>query len=148
MLASLDLILLKLCCRRGTRLASSTTCLRDSSTTFVIYGIAPGFSFAIDTVLNVPHLAELIDPADIVFHLAAAVGVRLIVENPVHTIETNLKGAEIVLNLAAKKKKRVLLTSTSEVYGKLSNPQFAEEDDPCSGAHKQSALVLCCLQDH
>src|SRR5438477_377756 len=78
----------------------------------------PGFSYVIDSMMNKPLMAELVDGADIVYHLAAAVGVRLIVESPVRTIETNVRGTEIVLELAAKKQKTVLITSTSEVYGK------------------------------
>src|SRR3989338_6124061 len=87
------------------------------------------FSYVIDTVSNRSLMAELIDNADVIFHLAAAVGVRLIVESPVRTIETNIKATEIVLELAAKKKKKVLLTSTSEVYGKLDKSLFSEDDD-------------------
>jgi UDP-glucose 4-epimerase len=74
-------------------------------------------------------MLELVDKADVVFHLAAAVGVRLIVERPVHTIETNIKTTEIVLELCAKKNKPVLITSTSEVYGKLDRPGFHEDDN-------------------
>lgn len=92
------------------------------------------FSYVIDTVLNRPLMAELVDRADVVFHLAAVVGVRLIMERPVRTIETNIKATELVLELAAKKHKRVLLTSTSEVYGKLDKPLFGEDDDLVLGA--------------
>lgn len=88
-----------------------------------------GFRYVIDTILNRPVLAELVDDCDILFHLAAAVGVKLIVESPVRTIETNVKGTEVVLECASKKKKKVLLTSTSEVYGKAGKIPFAEEDD-------------------
>src|SRR6266545_2534675 len=75
-----------------------------------------GFSYVIDSIHNRALMAELIDDADIVFHLAAAVGVRLIIESPVQTIETNVKGTELVLEVAAKKRKRVIIASTSEVY--------------------------------
>src|SRR6185436_7544274 len=78
----------------------------------------PSFSYTIDRVQNAPVTAELVDRADIVFHLAAAVGVRLIIDSPVNTIENNLQGTEVVLSLAAKKGKRVLFASTSEVYGR------------------------------
>src|SRR5262245_23389331 len=78
----------------------------------------PRFHYTIDSVSNEPVVAELIDRADIVIHLAAAVGVKLIVEQPVHTIETNVHGTEVVLKHANKKKKLVLIASTSEVYGK------------------------------
>ena len=77
----------------------------------------PRFHYTIDSVHNQPLVAELIDQCDVVFHLAAAVGVKLIVESPVRTIETNVRGTETVLALANKKKKKVLITSTSEVYG-------------------------------
>ncbi|MGH8064827.1 MAG: NAD-dependent epimerase/dehydratase family protein [Candidatus Entotheonellia bacterium] len=90
---------------------------------------ATGFCYAIDTILNRPLLAELVDDCDALFHLAAAVGVKLIVESPVRTIETNIKGTEVVLECASKKRKKVLLTSTSEVYGKSSKVPFSEGDD-------------------
>jgi UDP-glucose 4-epimerase len=85
--------------------------------------------YIIDTIFNRNLLAELVDEADVVFHLAAAVGVRLIVESPVRTIETNIKGTELVLEMAAKKKRKVLIASTSEVYGKSDKIRFNEEDD-------------------
>lgn len=88
-----------------------------------------GFSYTIDTVMNRHLLAEMVDRADIVFHLAAAVGVRLIVEQPVRTIETNIKATESVLELSAKKRKRVLVASTSEVYGKQNGQPFEENND-------------------
>ncbi len=91
------------------------------------------FSYHIDTVMNRPLTAELVDRADAIFHLAAAVGVRLIVEEPVRTIETNIKATELVLELAAKKRKKVLLASTSEVYGKLDKHAFSESDDVILG---------------
>ena len=74
-------------------------------------------------------MAELVDLCDVVYHLAAAVGVRLIVDSPVRTIETNIRGTEIVLGLAEIKRKRVLITSTSEVYGKGDQVPFHEDDD-------------------
>jgi UDP-glucose 4-epimerase len=89
----------------------------------------PSFHYVIDTVMNTPVLAEHIDRCDIIIHLAAAVGVRLIVESPVNTIETNIKGTENVLMLANKKKKKVLIASTSEVYGKSARVPFREDDD-------------------
>ena len=88
-----------------------------------------GFRYVINSIFDRPLLAELIDDCDAVFHLAAAVGVKLIVESPVRTIATNVKGTEAVLELASKKKKKVLLTSTSEVYGKTSKLPFCEADD-------------------
>ena len=89
----------------------------------------PNFTYYLDTVTNTQLTAELVDLCDILYHLAAAVGVRLIVESPVRTIETNLRGTEVVLNLAAKKRKRVLIASTSEVYGKRDGVPFREDDD-------------------
>jgi UDP-glucose 4-epimerase len=93
----------------------------------------PRFSYMLDTVMNRPFMLELVDGADVVFHLAAAVGVRLIVEQPVRTIETNIKATELILELCARKQKPVLLASTSEVYGKLDKPKFSEEDDVVLG---------------
>jgi UDP-glucose 4-epimerase len=101
------------------------------------------FSYAIDTLFNRPHLAEHVDRADVIFHLAAAVGVRLIVESPVRTIETNVKGTELVLELAAKKGKKVLLTSTSEVYGKAKTP-FREDDDLVLGPTVKGRWSYAC----
>src|ERR1700754_2042509 len=89
----------------------------------------PKFHYPIDTVMNEPVLAELVDRSDVVVHLAAAVGVKLIVEAPVHTIETNVHGTEVVLKHANKKKKLVVIASTSEVYGKSVNVPFSEDDD-------------------
>lgn len=91
------------------------------------------FKYVLDTVLNRSLMAELVDEADIIMHLAAAVGVRLIVERPVHTIETNIKGTEVVLELAAKKKKPVVIFSTSEVYGKSNGKSFSEAGDVILG---------------
>ena len=87
------------------------------------------FSYVIDTVMNEPVLAEQVDQADVIYHMAAAVGVRLIVESPVRTIETNVKGTEILLQLAEKKRKKVIIASTSEVYGKSTKIPFSEDDD-------------------
>lgn len=91
------------------------------------------FEYTIDNVMNRPVLAELVDRATVVYHLAATVGVRLIVEQPVLTIETNIKATELVLELAAKKGKPTLIASTSEVYGKLSRGMFQEDDDVVLG---------------
>ncbi len=95
---------------------------------------SPRFNYTIDTVFNAPLVAELVDSCDLVFHLSAAVGVRLIVESPVRTIETNVHGTEVVLRAAAKKRKRVVITSTSEVYGKSAKMPFCEEDDLVMGS--------------
>lgn len=85
--------------------------------------------YFLEPVENRQLLAELVDEADVVFHLAAAVGVRLIVESPVRTIETNVTGTHLVLEAAAKKRKTVFLASTSEVYGKNVNVPFDEDAD-------------------
>jgi len=102
------------------------------------------FHYTIDTVTNVPVLAELVDQCDVVFHLAAAVGVKLIVEQPVHTIETNVHGTELVLQQADKKKKLVVIASTSEVYGKSADVPFREDADLVLGpTHKQRWAYAC-----
>ena len=103
-----------------------------------------GFSYTIDTVENEPVLAELIDRADVVVHLAAAVGVKLSVEQPVHTIETNVHGTEVVLKLANKKKKLVLLASTSEVYGKSTSVPFSEDADLVLGPTTKHRWAYAC----
>src|SRR6476660_8869499 len=104
----------------------------------------PGFEYFIDTVNNEPLLAELIDRSDVVFHLAAAVGVKLIVEQPVHTIETNVHGTEVVLKHANKKKKLVVIASTSEVYGKSDNVPFNEDSDLVMGATVKHRWAYAC----
>jgi UDP-glucose 4-epimerase len=93
----------------------------------------PGFSFARDTVLNELVLDRLLSQADTVIHLAAAVGVQFIVERPVHTIETNVGGTEVVLKTALRYGAKVLIASTSEVYGKGSKIPFGEDDDVLLG---------------
>src|SRR3954469_12017518 len=86
----------------------------------------PRFHYTIDSVDQQAVVAELVDGCDVVFHLAAAVGVKLIVESPVRTIETNVHGTEVVLAQAAKKGKKVVITSTSEVYGLSNQIPFRE----------------------
>ena len=104
----------------------------------------PRFHYTIDTVTNEPVLAELIDRCDIVVHLAAAVGVKLIVEQPVHTIETNVHGTEVVLKHANKKKKLVLIASTSEVYGKSTDVPFREDADLVLGPTTKHRWAYAC----
>jgi UDP-glucose 4-epimerase len=104
----------------------------------------PKFHYAIDSVHNEPVLAELIDRCDVVYHLAAAVGVKLIVESPVNTIETNVHGTEVVLKLANKKKKKVLITSTSEVYGKSTSVPFREDQDLVLGPTTKGRWSYAC----
>ena len=87
------------------------------------------FHYVFDSIMNKHLLAELVDESDMIFHLAAAVGVRLIVESPVRTIETNVYGTQLVLDAASKKKKLVFTASTSEVYGKSDKVPFHEDSD-------------------
>ncbi len=103
-----------------------------------------GFEYTIDTVTNEPLLAELIDRSDVIFHFAAAVGVKLIVEQPVHTIETNVHGTEVVLKHANKKKKLVVIASTSEVYGKSADVPFREDADLVLGATEKHRWAYAC----
>ncbi len=102
------------------------------------------FEHRVGSVTDEPLVSELLDRCDVTVHLAAAVGVKLIVERPVHTIETNVHGTEVVLHCAAKKQKPVLLASTSEVYGKASKFPFAEDDDLVMGATVNSRWAYAC----
>ena len=102
------------------------------------------FHYTIDSVTNEPILAELVDQSDVVFHLAAAVGVKLIVEQPVNTIETNVHGTEVVLKHANKKKKLVLIASTSEVYGKSAEVPFSETADLVLGPSVKHRWAYAC----
>lgn len=95
---------------------------------------SPKFHYVFDALQNRHLLAEMVDESDVVFHLAAAVGVRLIVESPVRTIETNVNGTQLVLDAASKKRKLVFTASTSEVYGKSTNVPFCEDSDLVLGA--------------
>jgi UDP-glucose 4-epimerase len=104
----------------------------------------PGFEYVIDTIMNESRAAELIDRADVVFHLAAAVGVKLIVEEPVRTIETNVHGTEIVLKHCAKKNKLAVIFSTSEVYGKSVKVPFGEDDDLVMGPTPKHRWAYAC----
>jgi UDP-glucose 4-epimerase len=104
----------------------------------------PRFDYTIDSVSNGPLVAELIDRSDVVFHLAAAVGVKLIVEQPVHTIETNVHGTEVVLKHASKKKKLVFIASTSEVYGKSVDVPFREDADLVLGPTEKHRWAYAC----
>lgn len=104
----------------------------------------PRFHYTIDTISNEPVTAELVDRVDTIFHLAAAVGVRLIVESPVHTIETNVYGTETILTIANKKKKKVIIASTSEVYGKNSNVPFREDSDLVMGPTSKGRWSYAC----
>lgn len=104
----------------------------------------PSFTLRVGSCLDEPLVAELVDTADVTVHLAAAVGVRLIVEQPVHTIETNVKATEVVLDAAARKGKKVVVASTSEVYGKSANVPFNEDDDISLGPTNRSRWAYAC----
>jgi UDP-glucose 4-epimerase len=104
----------------------------------------PRFNYTIDSVHNQPVTAELVDQSDLVIHLAAAVGVKLIVESPVRTIETNVRGTEVVLALANKKNKRVLIASTSEVYGLSADVPFREDGNLVMGATTKGRWSYAC----
>ncbi len=93
----------------------------------------PRFRFAIDTITNDMVMDRLTSECDVVFHLAAAVGVELIIDSPVHTIETNILGTHAVLRAAHRYKKKVLIASTSEIYGKNNHVPFSEDDDRLLG---------------
>jgi UDP-glucose 4-epimerase len=104
----------------------------------------PGFEYVINSVMNEPLTAELIDRSDVVFHLAAAVGVKLIVEAPVRTIETNVHGTEVVLKHASKKGRLVVIFSTSEVYGKSVAVPFREDADLVLGQTQKHRWAYAC----
>jgi UDP-glucose 4-epimerase len=104
----------------------------------------PGFEYTIDSAHNERLVAELVDEADVVYHLAAAVGVALIVESPVRTIETNVHCTEVVLQQASRKRKPVLIASTSEVYGKSDAIPFREDGDLTLGATRFGRWAYAC----
>ncbi len=108
----------------------------------------PRFHYTIESVHHAPTVAELVDQCDVVFHLAAAVGVRLIVESPVRTIETNVHGTEVVLAQANKKKKKVLIASTSEVYGLSDQVPFREDGNLVLGPDLEGPVELRLLEGH
>ena len=104
------------------------------------------FRLIIDTVLNAPLMEELIRESDRVFHMASAVGVRLIMEQPVKTIETIFHGTDVVLKYCSRYRKRVLIPSTSEVYGKGASIPFREEDDLLTGATDKHRWAYACAK--
>ena len=103
-----------------------------------------GFEFVRESVRNETTMTPLVDRCDVIFHLAAAVGVQLIVDEPVHTIETNIHGSEVVLNLANKFRRKVLIASTSEVYGKSTKVPFNEDDDTTFGSVRFTRWSYAC----
>ena len=104
----------------------------------------PRYRFHAESIFNRPLTSELVDAADVIFHLAAAVGVKRIVDYPVQTIETNVRGSEIVLEAASKKSKRIFIASTSEVYGKSTKIPFSETDDLVLGSTYNSRWAYAC----
>ena len=103
-----------------------------------------GFEFIEGDIRNVELMEPLVEQSDAIFHLAAAVGVRLIAEDPVHTIETNIGGTEIVLNIANKFSRKILIASSSEVYGKSEAVPFHEDDDIVLGSTCLSRWSYAC----
>jgi len=135
----------------------SDACLKRGDEVFIIDDLSTGsfenirhlkdnprFHYTIENVHNQPVAAELVDQCDVIFHLAAAVGVKLIVESPVNTIETNVHGTEVVLSLASKKKKKVLIASTSEVYGLSTQVPFREDGNLVMGATTKGRWSYAC----
>ena len=106
----------------------------------------PGFRLLIDTVLNARLMEDLIRDTDRVYHMASAVGVRLIMERPVKTIETIFRGTDVVLGFCSRYRKRVLVPSTSEVYGKGVSVPFREEDDLLTGATDKHRWAYACAK--
>jgi UDP-glucose 4-epimerase len=104
----------------------------------------PGFEFVEGDVRDIGLLEPLIEKSDMVFHLAAAVGVKLIAEDPVHTIETNISGTELVLDISNKFGKKTMIASSSEVYGKNENVPFKEDDDIILGSTSLSRWSYAC----
>jgi UDP-glucose 4-epimerase len=104
----------------------------------------PNFHFRLGSVMDEDVVGPLVDRVDVVFHLAAAVGVKLIVTNPTRTIETNIRGSEVVLKAAAKKGKKTVIASTSEVYGKGVRVPFSEDDDLLLGPTTKSRWGYAC----
>jgi UDP-glucose 4-epimerase len=104
----------------------------------------PNFDYTVESCASPRVVAELVDEADLIYHLAAAVGVELIVESPVRTIETNVRCTEVVLTAANKKNKPVLVASTSEVYGKSTDLPFREDGDLVSGPTNKGRWAYAC----
>ncbi len=117
------------CLREGWRVSVIDDLSTGSFENIASFRAWGTFRYAIDSISNIPLLAELVDEADIVIHLAAVVGLRLVMRNPIRTLETNIHGTEAVLRAAAKKGKRVLIASSSEVYGKSPALPFREDAD-------------------
>jgi len=104
----------------------------------------PDFIFEVGSIMDIQLMNKLVEPCELIFHLAAAVGVRLIIDRPVDTIQTNVIGTEIILRLANKYDKKILITSTSEVYGKNEKIPFKETDDSVYGPTIKSRWSYAC----
>ena len=104
----------------------------------------PRFHCTVDSVQNAAGVEDLVDECDVIFHLAAAVGVKLIVESPVRTIETNVRGTEVVLAAASRQWKRLLIASTSEVYGLSEQVPFREDGNLVMGATTKGRWSYAC----
>ena len=139
----------------GSHLAER--CLKDGHSVTLIDDLSTGntrnvevlerqaqFRLVVESVTNIPTLEPLVREADLIYHLAAAVGVKLIVRDPVGTIETNIRGTEVILHLANKWRKPILITSTSEVYGKNTASPFREEDDMVFGPTTHARWSYAC----
>jgi len=105
-----------------------------------------GFEFVKGDIRNIELMEPIVEQSDVIFHLAAAVGVRLIAEDPVHTIETNIGGTETVLNIANKFGRKILIASSSEVYGKSEAVPFHEDDDIVLGSTCLSRWSYACTK--
>jgi UDP-glucose 4-epimerase len=132
------------CLKEGWRVA-----IIDDLSTGAFENVSPlrawgTFSYAIDSVFNEPLIAELVDTADVIFHFAATVGVRLVVKNLIRTMETNVHGTQTVLRAAAKKQKRVLIASSSEVYGKSDALPFREDENLVMGETHHGRWSYAC----
>jgi UDP-glucose 4-epimerase len=104
----------------------------------------PDFTFVIDSIMNEMVMDRLVSKCDVVFHLAAAVGVELVVKDPVHTIETNVLGTNVILKTANRYRKKVLVASTSEIYGRGVNDSFREDDDRLMGSISNQRWSYAC----
>ena len=104
----------------------------------------PDFNYHIDSILNAELMDELICKCDCVVHLAAAVGVKYVLENPLSSIETNILGTETALKIANKYRKKILVASTSEVYGKHMHAPLKEDDNLIYGPPQHDEVELCC----
>ena len=109
-----------------------------------LQGAGANLQFIRESVCNVPAMTDAIGRCDVIFHLAAAVGVKLIAEDPVRTIETNIHGSQVILDLASRLKRKVLIASSSEVYGKGTKAPFREDDDVTLGSTRFSRWSYAC----